>query len=96
MSAKKPWFKALIWWAIEPQQDAQEFTVTRDKWGTQHKRVKVIDARELTAEKAVERVLQRAHDLDRFSAVNVGYYAEAAGMTATVKNGKVKVRRVNR
>ena len=63
------------------------------------RRVRVTDARELTPEKAVEKVLQM-----RLDSIHVKFrsrvhdricsQAKAAGMTATITNGKVRVRKI--
>lgn len=51
--------------------------------------VRITDAREMTAVKAVERVMQMAYE-DGHSMEDA---AKAVGMAATVRNGKVRVRR---
>ncbi len=58
-------------------------------------RVRVVDAREMTPENAVEKVLQLMQDVESMR-VWIHYAAHAAGMTARVVNGKVRVRRVEK
>lgn len=58
------------------------------------RRVRITDVRELTPEKAVERVLQTVWDvMDNESLVKAAAYD--VGMTARVVNGKVRVRKIN-
>lgn len=59
-------------------------------------KVRVTDARDLTAEKAVQKVLQNLLDCGFFSSQIMNICAKPAGMTARVVNGKVRVRSVKR
>ena len=58
------------------------------------RRVRVTDARDLTAEKAVENVLQQLSDKWQFHHERLNRLVDHLGMTARVVNGKVRVRMV--
>ena len=55
------------------------------------RRVRVTDARDLTPEKAVEKVLQQWAEGEKTAMVDL---AASAGMSARIVNGKVRVRRI--
>ena len=57
------------------------------------RRVRVTDARDLTPEKAVEKVLQALNGDARYGREAIVELAKSAGMSARVVNGKVRVRR---
>lgn len=86
MSAKKPRFKPRFFGFYVCQPDGRKFSV----------RCRVTDARDLTAEQAVQKVLQNLLDCGFFSSQIMNICAKPAGMTARVVNGKVRVRRAKR
>lgn len=93
---KKPMFKARIGWALGTMvSTSANYTPTNI-----HQRVRVTDARELTAEQAVQRVIQYLHDCEQeghgLSSYHFNFCAAVAGMTATVKNGKVIVKKARK
>lgn len=84
MSAK-PRFKPRVGWTIGTPHFT---TVSTRKHPVDKYRVRVTDARDLTAEKAVEKVLQGLADERRGDEV-----LREIGMVGTFVNGKVRVRR---
>ncbi len=92
---KKPMFKARIGWAVQTPQDGGFFATESRDGAEGEMRVRITDASELTPEKAVEKVLQLMQDVESMR-VWIHYAAHAAGMTARVVNGKVRVRRVKK
>lgn len=90
---KKPMFKARIGWAIDKTLLGGGWIAAKKKLTSATHRICVTDARELTAEKAVEKALQ--------SLFNAGVIAELlfnaarrAGMVADVTiESRVRVRR---
>lgn len=101
MSAKKPWFKAFTGYADQEPVTGNDWlrTVTmvfHEEPRKGEHRVRITDARELTAEKAVERVLQGLRDGDGWTIDGLRWAAKQVDMTATIKNGKVTVRKVKR
>jgi hypothetical protein len=95
MSAKKPHYKPRTCY-VEGQDGPLLYT-SKNRYLDSPIRVRVVDARELTPEKAVEKVLQWIYNDLVYQ--NCGDYAikELAGivgMSGTVLNGKVRVRKI--
>jgi hypothetical protein len=90
MSEKRQFFKPCIGYGIF--DDAGVFVDESNTPGST--RVRVVDARELTPEKAVEKVLQLSYSADIMNYFQVEYAASHVGMTATITNGKVRVRKI--
>lgn len=87
---KKPRFKPRFFGFYVCQPDGRKFSV----------RCRVTDARDLTAEKAVENALQAFEDANgvfhsELHANSIAM-ARAAGFNASKKNGKVRVRRLEK
>lgn len=91
MSAKKPRFKPRVGYGW---QYASNWCVGRKKQQGDTHRLKVTDARDLTPEKAVERVLQSVKDGNQdYPESWIQAHAWDAGMNAHIVAGKVRVRR---
>jgi len=78
MSRKRPFFESQTEW-----------TENLSFYGKEGHRVRVVDARELTPEKAVEKVLQGMANNDVGDAV-----LKSVGMAATYTDGIVRVRKI--
>ena len=95
MSAKKPRFKPRVGWAVDKSLLGGGWISSKIRLSRATHRVRVTDARDLTAEQAVQKVLQAYWDAHKPYIV-LGMFkeiAKTAGMTARVVNGKVRVRR---
>jgi hypothetical protein len=90
MSKKKPFYKTQKGWAYGDSVSTSPNYMPHNR----HTRVRVVDARELTPEKAVEKVLQLSYSADIMNYFQVEYAASHVGMTATITNGKVRVRKI--
>ena len=93
MSAKKPRFKPRVGWAVDKSLLGGGWIAAKKRLTAATHRVRVTDARDLTAEQAVQKVLQNLLDCGFFSSQIMNICAKPAGMTARVVNGKVRVRR---
>jgi predicted transcriptional regulator len=102
MSKRNPWFKARTVWAFtEPDGSTG---VCRSQFNGTDIRVRITDARELTAEKAVERLCQYEfvtmadiggpNENIEFGVECAELMAARVGMTARVVNGKMRVRNI--
>lgn len=79
-----PRFKPRVEWVrVHPTVKAKGYSL----------KCRITDARDLTPEKAVEKALQKLRDFHEEMWV-IKELAKAAGMSARVVNGKVRVRRV--
>jgi len=95
MSAKKPRFKPRFGWAVDKSLLGGGWISSKIRLSRATHRVRVTDARDLTAEQAVQKVIQALHDdKEPYYWSGVEDAAKSAGMTARVINGKVKVRRI--
>lgn len=95
MSAK-PRFKPRVGYARASRREDKEPCAhihLQGALGAPCYRVRITDARDLTPEKAVEKVLQNLLDCKIFGSISMHACAKPAGMTASVVNGKVRVRR---
>ena len=98
MSAKKPRFKPRVGWAVDKSLLGGGWIAAKKRLTAATHSVRVTDARDLTAERAVQKVLQAYWDAHKPYIV-LGMFkeiAKPAGMTARVVNGKVRVRSVKR
>jgi len=91
---KKPRFKPRFGWA-EESKGRTKFVVVcgpTTHWKEGKTRVRVTDARDLTAEQAIADTITRNVYLEGDGPLDCAHVPE--GYSATVKNGKVKVRRI--
>ena len=86
MSAKLRFKPRVEWVRVHPTVKAKGYSL----------KCRITDARDLTPEKAVEKVLQYLYDKGTIWTALTPHAAESAGMSARVVNGKVRVRRVER
>jgi hypothetical protein len=91
MSKKRPFFKSRVGFVPRP---SDEMLITKKESFHDNFRVRVVDARELTPEKAVEKVLQSSILMGEGWREWCEYNAAKVGMTATITNGKVSVRKI--
>ena len=99
MSAKKPRFKPRVGWAVDKSLLGGGWIAAKKRLTAATHSVRVTDARDLTAEQAVQKVLQVRYNLipqglKKTQGDRLCEHAKAAGMTARVVNGKVRVRRL--
>ena len=92
MSKRKPWFEARNGWYYGGMAStSSNYTPHKD-----HMRVRLVDARELTPEKAVQRVLQALVDGYGLEQREVYSLSGHANMSARVVNGKVRVTKADK
>lgn len=91
---KKPHFKAMIGWAYQTDKETwgvQEYVLKSHPF-----RVRVTDARELTAEQAIAQCLRRAWIRSAMTFTKACEEVCPDGYTAFLINGNVIVRRAKR
>lgn len=94
---KIPHFKTRVGFTCDCASLAHTVRVCESRDEHYNTKVRVVDAREPTPEQAVQKVLQRVIDHHPIVAqVNPAWYTNVAGMTATVLNGKVRVRKARK
>jgi len=96
MSAKKPRFKPRFGWAVDKSLLGGGWISSKIRLSRATHRVRVTDARDLTAEQAVQKVFDNIAELYTVTPEGLNRFLVGTDMTARVVNGKVRVRRDER
>lgn len=91
MTAKKPRFEPRVGWAVDKSLLGGGWIAAKKRLTAATHRVRVTDARDLTAEKAIADTITRNVYLDGDGTLDSTHVPE--GYSARVVNGKVRVRR---
>lgn len=96
MTAKNPRFKPRVGWAVDKSLLGGGWIASKKRLSSATHRVRVTDARDLTAEQAIAKCINQAWISTDWTAEKACKAICPQGYSARIVNGKVRVRRDER